>query len=162
GQGNLTITTNVGAGGNDLCQDATIISTLPFTETVTTTTAFTTEGPTPTCQANASRDVWWLYSPPQDQFIRIDTCGSVPDTVLTVFTGTCAGLIDWACDDNSCSDGVAARISNLPVFQGNNYRIRVSGRQGAVGAITLNVAMEAACATCTGDLTGDNAVDGAD
>ncbi len=44
------------------------------------------------CGAAGSRDVWFSYTPDCTHMLRLDTCGSDFDTVLSIYTGGCGFL----------------------------------------------------------------------
>ncbi len=84
-------------------------------------------------------DVWYAYTAGTDGILRLSTCGSMFDTVLSVFD-TCGGT-ELACNDNCPGDpcGGVASCVNLPVQKGRTYPIRVAGSGGARGAFQLTI-----------------------
>ena len=76
-----------GAPANDNFDSATIITGVPFTDTVNTAKA-TTENNDPEECINDGRTVWYSFSPEQDVLVQASTIGSDFDTVLSVFVSS--------------------------------------------------------------------------
>ena len=93
----------------------------------------------------ASRDVWFTFSPTLDGALSLSTCdASSYDTSMALYQGdSCSQLVLVACNgDASGESGCQAyysRISNFSVDAGEVYWIRLGGYQGEAGAGTLNV-----------------------
>lgn len=84
---------------NDDFDDATSISTLPFTDTVDTTDA--TEAPDdPEC-FGAGPTVWYALTLDEDTFVEINTFDSDYDTTLSAYTGEPGALQQIACNDDA-------------------------------------------------------------
>ncbi|TLS35309.1 hypothetical protein [Pseudalkalibacillus caeni] len=86
---------------NDLCNSATVIAALPFTDTMNTCTA-TIDYNSP-CFGDDTGDyfsVWYTYTPAVDMQINANTVGSDYDTVLSVFAGSCDNLQFVGCNDD--------------------------------------------------------------
>lgn len=121
---------------NDQCADATAIG-----EGITEGSTFgaTPDGTASCGNSNTSPDVWYKYTPPMDATLRIDTCGSSLDTVLSVYDG-CGGT-ELACNDEC--EGVAcqgpASCVAVAVQAGRTYLIRVAGADGATGDFRLSI-----------------------
>jgi hypothetical protein len=103
------------------------------TYTLNTRVATAAGDPTPACQANFGKGVWYSFTPNASGAVTISTCGSDFDTVLAVFTGSCGALTAVACNDD---DGPACAGSQASVtFAGTagvTYRI-LAGGSGAIG-----------------------------
>jgi hypothetical protein len=80
---------------NDDFDNATVISALPFTDTISTVDA-TTAGDDPFCNGN-EHTVWYAFTPTQDTRVRADTAGSDYATSLGVYTGSRGALNQVAC-----------------------------------------------------------------
>ncbi len=128
--------------GNDRCQFARLVGNGTFTGDTTYATA---DG-TPSCGNNTSaKSVWYKYVAPRTGALRVDTCGSFFDTVLSVYdttscpsgTGTEIGCNDDAPGGLGC--GLRQSLLNLNVSQGQTYYIRVAGYNGAAGDYELNI-----------------------
>lgn len=139
---------------NDLCADAINITeeTRPFC-----TIGAATDGPAG-CAAN--HDVWYRYSAACTGTAQANLCSSQFDTVLAVYTGSCANLTQLACNDNNgpACGGIASSV-NFPVTTGGVYFIRVGG----AGAATGNGLLKVTCpAPCRADWDGNGLVQPAD
>ncbi len=128
--------------GNDRCQFARLVGNGTFTGD---TTHATSDG-TPSCGNNTSaKSVWYKYVAPKTGTLRVDTCGSNFDTVLSIYqtnscpngTGTEVGCNDDAPGGFGCG-GLQSYLS-LGVTQGATYYIRVAGFNGGSGQYELNV-----------------------
>jgi hypothetical protein len=92
----------------------------------------------PTPAENATGSVWFEWTSPVTDTIRIDTFGSDFDTMLAVWTGTRhANLVLVA--ENDDSESLAQSRVWINAVQGTTYRIAVYGFSGDSGAITLNI-----------------------
>lgn len=93
--------------------------------------------------ANNAPDVWYRYRPITAGALDFTTCDSISgdtyDTVLSVFTGTCAGLTQVGCnDDVNGSCGLRSRV-NIAGVAATDYFVRVSGYAGSTGNFRLKV-----------------------
>jgi len=80
---------------NDDFDTPTVISALPFTDSISTVDA-TVAADDPFCNSS-EHTVWYSFTPTQDGPIRADTFGSDYDTNLAVYTGSRGGLSEIAC-----------------------------------------------------------------
>ena len=132
---------------NDTCNQATAISTLPFTDTADTTGAVeSVDDPVQTCTNSANANtVWYTITAPQDGILTVDTCGSDYDTVLTAFTGSCGAPTSVACNDDVGSDplcGATQSRIQFDVFAGNAYLIEAAQFGAPLGgSLVLNVSI---------------------
>jgi hypothetical protein len=92
-----------------------------------------------TCGASGtSGDVWFRLVAPQSGLLRINTCGSAFDTVLSVHTG-CPGTTanQIACNDDSalgpCTGTLQSDV-DVGVVSGTTYYIRLAGFAGSIGS----------------------------
>ncbi|UCE60794.1 MAG: hypothetical protein JSU63_03395 [Phycisphaerales bacterium] len=117
---------------NDYCSSATVIPSMVYEPAVYSTIGATSSisDPLQTCSFNGpnrnSNTVWYTYTPPCDGIVNISTCGSGYDTVLSVLTGTCRGLSEIGCNDDSGDCGSRAKITGLTVSGGQQLYIDVS------------------------------------
>ncbi len=110
--------------------------------------SLTGETPAPSCQGSFKQSVWFSFTAPATAAYRVSACGSQQDTVLNVFTGTCAGLTELptdttagtdGCDDAACNGGTgepgpggisgsgnASNIASTRLVAGTTYLVRVS------------------------------------
>lgn len=119
---------------NDECSGAIAVqngASTPFD-----TSSATTSSPWP-CAFGAN-DIWFRYvALTQGASLSIETCGSLFDTALEVFSGTCGSLTSLACNDDQCS--VQSQIQLQDIVAGNTYLIRVGGFFDQAGPGTLAV-----------------------
>ena len=90
--------------------------------------------------------MWFHYVAPGTGPLRITTCGSEFDTVLSVYNaaGPCplGNTSQIVCNDDAPAGqgcGVRQSIVDLNVTQGQEVKIRVAGWNGASGDFVLNV-----------------------
>ncbi len=145
---------------NDLCAGAIAVALdVPVAASNCTATS-ASDGPTASCQSTAGKSVWFAFTPPADGTYRVSLCGSLQDTVLTVFTTTnCTTFAQVACDDDGCDAtnppiaDLASVSSVLTLLSGTTYRIRVAsfGATPAGGPISLvvNAVPSGACCNLT-------------
>lgn len=133
-----------GMGGdgpvNDDCQNAKIISALPFTDSMQTDMATTAVDDPATCAGGQNtHSVWYKFTAGVNTVYGIDTLSSSYDTVLSVYTGNCGALTRIACNDNfSNATGAANRsLLTFAATAGQTYLIEVSGKTSG-GALTLH------------------------
>ncbi|MBL8880641.1 MAG: hypothetical protein JNG88_16130 [Phycisphaerales bacterium] len=142
GLGLLCVATNALAQpANDNCVNAITISDGDF---AFSNVNATTDGPT-ACGL-IGRDIWYLYTPPCDGTLTVETCGLANyDTVLAAYpAGVCpptqASQIVCTDDTVGCA-GLTTRIQFL-VGDATTYLIRVGGFNSAQGTGTLHVQLE--------------------
>lgn len=86
----------------------------------------------------AAHSAWWTWTAPFSRRIALNTIGSSFDTRLAVYSGnSVSALTPLASDDNSGGNG-ASKLTFLAVA-GRTYRFAVDGRNGATGAVALNL-----------------------
>lgn len=93
-------------------------------------------------------DVWFTWTANFTGNAVITTCTPVRnfDTVLQVFTGTCAGLTSVGCNDDLC-DGLGSSLT-VAVTNTTTYLIRVGGHGGATGTFNLVIGGTATADHC--------------
>lgn len=149
---------------NDQCEQATLVTTgdHPFTQLLAGTSG--PEAPCLAPRAVRNGDLWFRYVADCDGDILVGTCSVADfDTVVDVFQGRCGSLASVACidDDAFCTFDTASVF--VQVACGEEYLIRVSGVDGAVGNGALSIQCFAApCSSCPADLDGDGTVGGSD
>ncbi len=135
--GLFTLNVNMRAPANDLCANAT---NLAASGSVTATICGAGRDAVASCSPlSASPDVWYRYVPSCTGVLRLDSCQSDFDTVLTVYSGSCGGLIEVACNEDSpmCPGTMGGSFMHAPVTAGQTYFIRVSGFAGQAGRFDL-------------------------
>ncbi|MCB0283588.1 MAG: T9SS type A sorting domain-containing protein [Calditrichaeota bacterium] len=102
---------------NDDCSGATVVSSIPFADTVNTTTATSNPSdPSLGCNGNSNQTdgntVWYVWTPSSDMNVHISTSGSKEpdgdplDTVIGLYTGGCGELEAVECWDWGINDGL--------------------------------------------------------
>jgi subtilisin-like proprotein convertase family protein len=119
---------------NDKYQTPANITALPFNDSLHTAASTRDSATyTPSCGSGNYRSVWYSYTPSASQVVSLSTEGSNFDTVLSVWDGT----TQVGCDNDGGSSGTS--ILDVVLRQGKNYRIMVSGDDGAHGSLSLNI-----------------------
>jgi len=140
---------------NDRCAWALpLVNGYPYT--ISTVDASATEDPTPGCQGNFGKGMWFSFTAPGNGAVRVSTCGSSFDTALEVYTGDCGALtpLDGGCNDDNGPDCTALQASvDFMAAAGTVYRILVGGFAGASGSLTVGVRdLEPPQVTCPANL----------
>ncbi|MFM7261166.1 MAG: hypothetical protein ACKO3W_11235 [bacterium] len=153
-----------GPPANDLCAAAqTLVAGNNTFNTIRAGTEFPQQSKA--CQAtNFVRDVWFKWTATTDGPVVLETCGSWFDTVLAVYSGTCAVPVFVTCnDDGNLCVGVNASRVTFDAVCDTNYLIRV-GQATSTGGETRLVATlpTGSCAVCAADFDGDGQVSAAD
>ncbi|GAB2983554.1 PKD domain-containing protein [Saccharothrix stipae] len=121
---------------NDDFDQATAITTLPFTTTQTADEATQASDDPSSC--NSSRSVWFTYTATTSGSITATTAGSGYDTVLSAFTGTRGALTPLGCNDDA-SGGHHSRL-DLAVVAGTQYHFMAAAfSSGSAGPLTFSV-----------------------
>src|SRR6266545_5220574 len=100
----LNVSPALAQPANDDFDNPTVISALPFTDSISTVDA-TTAGDDPFCNG-FEHTVWYSFTPTQDVTIRADTSGSDYATTLGVYTGSRGALSEVA-----CASGAPAQVA---------------------------------------------------
>lgn len=152
---NISISIAPPSASNDACGAASlaVIGANAFD-----TTEATPDGFFVSCSASAqaSRDVWFQYTPTASGLLDVATCpGTSIDTVLSLHLGLCGP--DVACNDNANVSGCTNQsiIADYHVTAGQTYAIRVAGTNlGTFGAGVLTLSLD-----CDADFDNNGAVD---
>lgn len=123
--GTITELAAVAPPANDACADATIISSLPFSETLDTTQSVDT-----------NRAVWYQWTAPADGRVIASTIGSNYEAVVLAYTGAC-GSQTVVTPQRSDSDQWVQRSQGYASWlatSGVTYTIKVSSPNGQFGA----------------------------
>ncbi len=90
---------------NDACSNATVISALPYSRSVSVAAATSAStDPVPPCgNGSRSKSIWYRYTAPFTRIVTADTFGSDYDTILSVYAGACGWQypVLGACNDNA-------------------------------------------------------------
>ena len=118
---------------NDACGAPVVIAAAPFTDSRDTIGATTAAGdPASTCgESQHSASVWYHFTSPASGSVTVDTFGSDYDTVLAVYSGSCAVPVEVACNDDD-TEPPQSRIE-FAATGGVAYLIAVTGFEGGGG-----------------------------
>lgn len=130
-----------GGPANDLCANAQYVA--DGVSISSTTVGAHGEGASTTCATTTNApDLWYVYRPQTAGVIRLDTCGSTLNTVVSVYSGQCGGSL-VACNDNAlsgpCSGSSTASFAAWVGTAGIPYYIRVAGLSGQMNAFQMIV-----------------------
>ena len=128
--------------GGDTCGTATVIGSLPYSDTGDTTGMTDDYNEVCPFTNTGGLDVVYSYTPAADGFIDIDLCNSLYDTKVYVYENTCPDAGNpVGCNDDACgTSGFRSQILGLPVTAANTYYIVVDAYSGAdFGTYELNV-----------------------
>ncbi|MCA1579891.1 MAG: IPT/TIG domain-containing protein [Acidobacteria bacterium] len=148
--GTAVVQVSVTDSGDACATPVVIPSNGPFPYAVLASSeSATTEAtdPSPSCWVSAkAASLWFEYTPPADGQYEISTCGSAPDTVLSVFTGAACGPytpVSGGCNDDApASSGCGTQASLVTVTgrAGQTFRIQATGfDESSLGSFALNV-----------------------
>ena len=126
---------------NDDCNQPTIITSLPFTDNLNTTSMTSVlSDPEFGCSDGArGKTVWYSFTPSAAAYVSINTFGSNYDTDLGLFTGACGALTEVACNGDA-QGGLQSEIL-YQLQAGVAYRILVGDfyNPGTGGNLTFTV-----------------------
>ena len=119
---------------NDEFASATVISSLPFSNSIDTSEATVADDPS-ICFPPSSFTVWYKFTPAQGGAVEVDTAGSNYDTVVDVFKG---GAVD-ALQGINCIDDVSESNSSsklqFTAAPNATYYIKVGACCGGPGGL---------------------------
>ena len=133
---NLSINPAPTAAANDNCSTATtaVVGANPFDLTEASNDWLVS------CNGTAARDVWFRFTPTATGKVKLSTCGTTLNTVLSVHPD--CGAIDTFCNDNAGLAGCTNQsvIDNLEVTAGITFFIRVAGNSAtAIGTGNVTI-----------------------
>lgn len=147
------------APANDSCQNAAPV-TIDGLRTFDTTCA-SADGTASCGASNTSPSIWYTYVSSCTGTVRVNTCGSSFDTVLSAYAGNCGAMSETACNDDAFDPACASIRDSRIQFsatQGSSYLVRVSGFNGARGA--GNIRFTCGCVADMDDGSGSGSRDG--
>ena len=151
-------------GGEDV-GSAVTISSLPFTDTGTTSGYLDDYDETCPYSGSTSPDVCYSYAPAADMSIDIDLCNSSYDTKVYVYENSVTPGSPFACDDDyygsgdPCGSWVSALL-DLSIYGGNTYYIIVDGYGGDSGDYEIEVTENITTGYCSASGGGDEYISG--
>jgi hypothetical protein len=99
----------------------------------------------PSCQwygmpSAAHSSVWYRVTAPANGKLNLELCDTlaVPfqDSTLAVFTGTCGALVEYACDEDGCTnEGFNSRLELTDLTPGQTYYICVMNAGAWLGSV---------------------------
>jgi hypothetical protein len=108
---------------------------------ITNATSFGDPATPPSCQADVSRSIWYIFTPQFSSIYVISSCAAAPtgttvdDTVMAIYTSPAAcngpfteiatGAGTDGCDDNSCGAGANQAVITTGLLGGTTYYILV-------------------------------------
>jgi hypothetical protein len=138
-QDELSIVAAMPPPSNDQCSGA-IPMTAGALYGLNTANATSTGDPTPVCQTNFGKGVWYTFPPTVSGIANISTCGSDFDTALQVYTGNCESLmpLDGGCNDDGGPACVSVNASvSFSATAGTTYWILTGGYGGRSGNLAI-------------------------
>jgi hypothetical protein len=138
--------------GGDNAGTATVIASLPYTDSGNTC-SFNDDYPL-TCAAGSTTapDVVYSFTPSADVCVNIDICQSDYDAALYVWQTTVGNQI--ACNDDACGPtGQQSKISTLQLTGGTTYYIVIDGfgtqPPGSIGCGNYSLSITECLPPCT-------------
>src|SRR5207245_1532973 len=85
--------------------------------------------------------IWWSWTAPVDETVKISTAGSDFDTILAVYTGsTLSNLVAVASsDDEDYDHNIFTSLATLEAVAGQTYQIAVEGFDATAGHVSLSI-----------------------
>ncbi len=123
---------------NDMCEMAINLTNEDYANS---TELATNDGDASCGDASDAPDVWFRYRAPATGVLRVDSCTSAFDTVLSAHTDCPqSGGTEIVCNDDSdfCMQGSNLASIELAVEEGLEYVIRLAGHAGDVGEYVVN------------------------
>lgn len=152
---------------NDLCANATSISTFPYNSGVVSNNCATSDAPPTGASSCGAHDynVWYKFTGTGNQMM-ISTCDGATnfDTEIHIYTGSCGSMTEVVCSDDGIDAGCSAGQSSLTLCTTNGivYYISVGSYQlsGSTGSYRLNVSEKliTAATISANSVCGDGAV----
>jgi len=124
--------------GGDVCASATVIPSIPYTD-AGTTVGYTDNYLTPCYSGGSSPDVVYRFTPNMDMTLDVSLCGSMFNTVLSIWRG-CPGSdepIMLCCNDDSPDCAPQSCCAGFNFVRNITYFIVVDGAAGESGNYQL-------------------------
>jgi hypothetical protein len=121
--------------GGDTPSNATLVPGLPYNDSGTTC-GYVNDYQA-TCYSSSSPDVFYRYTPTQNELVTISLCGSTYDTGLTVHAGSVPNQI--ACNDDYAACGLQSQLDNVSLTANTTYYIMVEGYSSNCGSYVINI-----------------------
>ena len=124
---------------NDDVANATVVSPVPFTNTVNNIGAtIEATDPSPPCApGSTTHSVWYVFTPTSNlNNVLVSTLGSAYDTVLSAWTGAPGSFTPFACDDDSVGAAGQSQFT-VNLTAGTTYYFMVSGFISSQAGVTV-------------------------
>jgi hypothetical protein len=121
---------------NDDFDAATVVTSVPYSDTTSTVEATRAPDDPPVGQGGAGGSVWYAFTSSADAWIEVNTAGSDFDTVLGVVTGE-RGAMNLIASDDDSQYGLQSAIV-VHALAGTTYHFIIDGYNGG-GTVVLNV-----------------------
>lgn len=124
----------------------------------TNVAATTTAGvPAPGCASYSGDDVWYSVVVPATGSVMVNTnSGSMTDSGMAFYTGTCGSLTLVECDDDDSGNGAMSMISRGGLTPGSTLYIRIWDYAGGTGTFSICAVAGAVSNSCGSAATNDN------
>jgi len=136
---------------NDECTGAIALtpsSSCSFSTYTTVGATTSSSGTNPTCASFTGSDVWFSVVVPASGNVTIDTqTGSITDSGMSAYSGSCGSLTPLDCDDDDSANGNMSLIALTGRTPGETIYIRFWKYGGGTGTFSI-------CATTTFSCTG--------
>jgi hypothetical protein len=94
--------------------------------------------PAPGCANYSGADVWFTAVVPPSGSLTVDmTQGTMTDSGMAWYTGSCAGMTLLECDDDDSDNGWMSKITRTGLTPGSTIYIRVWGAWGSTGTFGI-------------------------
>jgi hypothetical protein len=120
---------------NDECATASVIGSLPYSDAQNTRLASANPGDPdlPCADGGGGKTVWYTYTPVTTQYVKFTTAGSTPedyDIAMGLFTGTCANLTLYRCNDDIIGGTIRQSEIITEVEAGVTYYVHIAEWDG--------------------------------
>ena len=136
----VAITGSAFAAGGEDPTTATVITSLPFSDTGDTSIAVDDFDAVCPFSGSTSGDLFYSYTPAADMLLEVDLCDSAYDTKTYVLD---SGFFEVGCNDDACSSpgggGFRSLLQGVSLLAGVEYYIAVDGWSGDAGIYLINV-----------------------
>ncbi len=144
---------------DDPCSATSLTANASCSYTAGTNVAATnTAGvPAPGCASYSGQDVWFTVVVPATGSIMVNTnSGSMTDSGMAFYTGTCGSLTLVECDDDDSGNGNMSMISRGGLTPGSTLYIRIWDYAGGTGTFSICAVAGAPSNSCGSAATNDN------
>ncbi|MCI0399459.1 MAG: pre-peptidase C-terminal domain-containing protein [Chloroflexi bacterium] len=132
-----------GVPAADTCSNASVLGLPDGGQTITNNMTESAADPILGCMWGSPpnpqgyRTVWYRFTPAVSGWVTIETIGSNYDTVLAIYAGSCASMVQLACNDDEV--GFTSQVA-VSVVAGQTYYVEVADWNfGASGDAVLDL-----------------------